>query len=550
MADLVFLDTHTRPRPSKEQLEKWAKLGQTSWWSGPTAKAVEEIGDLLGASDHHLTLTAGREEAHFQVLHEYYVDVIRQTGRTHIITLESEQRSIVEGVKRLEKFEVQGKFLPEEQLTAQALQEVIRPRSSLLSISWAHPQTGVIQPIHDLIAICKEYEIKVHLDVSAAVSKLFFQLDDLDVDYLTIDGGLLQLPIQMGAIFSKEKLFGMRPYPHPYYAAFADGLKKAFDLMDTYAMEVARLRDLLEEKLEEGGARILYQDLERLPNTTVVELPGIHGEKGLEILKKQGIFASKFPKNPSAICFALSDQTTQADIERAAAVFAGEVARLKASPFTPFSEEDARAKGMRVANGTAEYEGLRIQMSLLVDEEDGVIADTRVHTFGPTALEKIAEVTSKLLLRKNYMQARRLTADLIEKESKDNPKSSHLNLMIDGIDAATESCFDIPIDDVYVAPPEMESGERTEYPGWEGLTDGQKKSVISEVMERDIVPYVELDAGGVEVKKVEDNRITIVYSGNCTSCYSSTGATLDAIGNILRHKIYPDLMVIPDMSAL
>jgi len=59
---------------------------------------------------------------------------------------------------------------------------------------------------------------------------------------------------------------------------------------------------------------------------------------------------------------------------------------------------------------------------------------------------------------------------------------------------------------------------------------------------------VELDAGGVEVVKVEENRVTIVYSGNCTSCYSATGATLEAIGNILRRKVYPDLMVIPDLS--
>jgi len=550
MADLVFLDIHTRPLPSKEKLKKWAELGENLWWSGPTGKVVEEMGDFLGAADHHLTLTAGAGEAHFQVLHEHFVDVIRQTGRTHIITLEGEQRSIVDGIKRLEKFEVKGKFLPLERLMAGDLREVIRPRSSLLSISWAHPQTGVIQPIHDLIDVCKEHDVKVHLDVSAALGKLFFQLNQLDVDYLTMDGSLLQLPVQMGAIFSKEKLFGMRPYPYPYYAALNDGLREAFDLIDTYAMEVAHLRDLLEEKLEAAGARILYQDVQRLPNTAVAELPDIHGEKSLEILKKEGIFASKFSRLPSAICFALSNRTTQEDVDRTALVFENEIAKLQAKPFIPFSEKDARAKGMRVANGIAEAGGLRIQMSLLVDEEDGVIADSRVHAFGPTAFEKVADVTSQLLLRKNYMQARRLTADLIEKESKGHPKSSHLNLMIDGIDVATECCFDIPIDDVYVAPPEMTGGERTVYPGWEELSDAQKKSVISEVVERDIAPYIELDAGGVEVKKVEDNRVTIVYSGNCTSCYSATGATLDAIGGILRHKIYPDLMVIPDLAEL
>ena len=549
MADLVFLDAHTRPRPSKEQVNVWSKLAMNSWWSGQSSNVVEKLGDLIGAQDHHLTLTAGGAESHYQVLNEHYIDVIRQTGRTHIITLEGEQPSIVRTIKRLEKFEVQGKFLPYERLTADDLREALRGRSSLLSISWAHPLTGVIQPIHDLIALCKEHDVMLHLDVGAACGKLFFQLADLDIDYLTLNGSLFNLPVEMGAIFSKRKLFGMRPYPHPYYVALTEGLTQAFDSLDSYAMEVSWLRDLLEEKLEACGAQVLYRDVERLPNTAVIELPGIHGEKGLELLKKEGIFASRFPLKPTAICFALSLETTQADIERAAEVFAQEVVKLKAMPFTPFAEEDAKVKGMRVSNGAVEHEGLSIEMSLLVDEEDGVIADVRVNPFGPTGLEKVAAAAAKLLIRKNYMQARRLSSELIEKELKGAAKHSHLNLMIDSVDAATESCFDIPIDDVYVAPPEMESGERTVYPGWENLTDGQKKSVITEVMERDVVPYVELDDGGVEVTKVEDNRVTIVYSGNCTSCYSSTGATLDAIGNILRHKIYPDLMVVPDLSA-
>ena len=107
--------------------------------------------------------------------------------------------------------------------------------------------------------------------------------------------------------------------------------------------------------------------------------------------------------------------------------------------------------------------------------------------------------------------------------------------------------MDIPIEDIYAAPPEMDEGERTVYTGWASLTDAQKKAVIAEVIKRDIRPYVELDAGGVEVSKVEDNRVTITYSGNCASCFSATGTTLDAIGSILRHKIYPDLMVIPDI---
>lgn len=548
MADLIFLDNHTRFRPSKAQIDFWNQSTKNFLSVSQSSKVVEKLGELIGAEDHHLTITAGGAESHYQVLNEHYIDVIRQTGRTHIITLEGEQPSIIRAVKRLESFEVQGKFLPLEKLSVDDLLEVLCGRSSLLSISWAHPLTGVIQPVYDLIALCKKHGVMIHLDVGAACGKLFFQLADFDIDYLTLDGSYFGLPVEMGAIFSKKKLFGMRPYPYPYYAALTEGVAKAFGSLDTYLMEVSLLRDLLEEKLEVCGMRILYRDVDRLPNTVVVELPGIHGEKGISFLKKEGIFAVKLPKKPSAICFALSLETTQQDIEKVEKAFLKELVNLRATPFIHFTKEDAMSKGMRVCKGKVENEGVRIEISLLIDEEDGVISDVRVNPFGPTSFEKVAEAAVKLLLRKNYMQARRLSAELIEKQLKSTASHVHLNLMIDVIDEATESCFDISVDDIYSIPPEMESGEKTVYPGWKELNDEQKKSIITEVMERDIAPYVELDDGGVKVTKVEGNQVTIVYSGNCTSCYSATGATLEAINNILRHKIFPDLVVIPDLS--
>lgn len=219
-----------------------------------------------------------------------------------------------------------------------------------------------------------------------------------------------------------------------------------------------------------------------------------------------------------------------------------------------FTPAEAAAKKMRLCSGSTgkKEEGNALTLFLLIDEEDGVIADAKFQVFGPPLLVGVAECICELLVRKNYMQARRLSAEVIEKQLEAFPAegSSYINLGIDAIDGATEKCMDIPIEDIYIAPPSMHQGERHTYPNWETLSDAQKKEVISAVIVQDVQPYVELDAGGVTVVKVEDNRVTIAYSGNCTSCHSSTGATLDAIGNILRHKIFPDLMVVPDLSLL
>jgi NifU-like protein len=196
---------------------------------------------------------------------------------------------------------------------------------------------------------------------------------------------------------------------------------------------------------------------------------------------------------------------------------------------------------------------------LLVDEADGIIADAKFEAFGPTALIGAAEVACELLIRKNYDQAKRLSADLIDRQVRDkneenafpNDVSVYLNLVLLAIEEAVKQCMDIPLSDVYVASPIISPNESNGgYPGWKELSQKQKLALIEEVIANDIRPYIELDAGGVQVVDlIDDRELIIVYQGSCTTCYSATGSTLTAIQQILRGKISPDLIVTPRLTA-
>lgn len=230
-----------------------------------------------------------------------------------------------------------------------------------------------------------------------------------------------------------------------------------------------------------------------------------------------------------------------------------------------FTEEDASSKQMRLVisqEGTLQ-EGQCLIFYFLIDESDGVIADVKFQVFGDAILIGAAECASELLLRKNYDQARRMTADLIDKHVRDTPQiqafpnhaASHLNRVLLAIDKAFEQCMDIPFAQTYTAPPmslQADDGQTTfMYPNWKELSVEQKIAVIEEVIANEIRPYIELDAGGVQVLNVrEDQEVIIAYEGACTSCYSATGATLDAIQQILRAKVHPELFVTPDASFL
>jgi NifU-like protein len=227
-----------------------------------------------------------------------------------------------------------------------------------------------------------------------------------------------------------------------------------------------------------------------------------------------------------------------------------------------FSYEEACERGMRLVIGKqgAPEDGNVVGLYLLIDESDGVIADAKFQAFGQSALIGAAEAACEVLIRKNYDQARRLTADLIDKQVRDKndvaafPEETytHLNLVLDAIEQASEQCLDIPFAEAYVPPPLETKGEYGEgYPGWNHLTREQKIAVIEEVIATEIRPYIELDAGGVHiVDLINDRELIIAYEGACTSCHSATGTTLNAIQEILRAKVDKNLLIAPDASFL
>jgi NifU-like protein len=227
-----------------------------------------------------------------------------------------------------------------------------------------------------------------------------------------------------------------------------------------------------------------------------------------------------------------------------------------------FTADEAEERGMRLCVGTAgdPKDANFVCLHLLVDESDGVIADAKFRVFGQSALIGAAEAACDVLIRKNYDQARRLSAELIDKQVRDKPDVpafpeetfAHLNLVLDAIEMAAELCLDIPLAVAYVPTPLEAKGEPNEgYPGWKELSREQKIAVIEEVIATEIRPYIELDAGGVQiVDLIEDRDLIIAYEGACTSCHSATGATLNAIQEILRARVDPTLVIVPDASFL
>ncbi len=77
----------------------------------------------------------------------------------------------------------------------------------------------------------------------------------------------------------------------------------------------------------------------------------------------------------------------------------------------------------------------------------------------------------------------------------------------------------------------------------ENLSPEQQK--IEEILDRTIRPGLQGDGGDIEIIKLEDNKVYVMYQGACGTCPSSTTGTLMAIEGILKDEYDPAIEVIP-----
>ena len=229
-----------------------------------------------------------------------------------------------------------------------------------------------------------------------------------------------------------------------------------------------------------------------------------------------------------------------------------------------FTPEEAIAKQLRLVIAQEEIKpsGMRAAIFLLVDEEDGVVADAKYQVYGHSALIGALEAACEVVIHKNYTQIARMSADFLDKTLRDVDtkeafpleSAPFLNLALSLLENSALQCQDIPCAAVYtdspIQMPENNSHSHG-YPGWKELSKQAKLTLIEEVINQDIRPYIELDAGGVQILDlIQETQVIIAYQGSCTSCHAATGSTLSAIQHILKTKLCEELVVIPDLSHL
>jgi len=284
--------------------------------AGTHPKMLEALDCLYrginATNEDDIIITANATESNNTVIKGIWIDKILNGNKNHIITSEVEHPAIRATCKFLETQGVSVTYLDvnkEGILEAQLVKKSIREDTALVSIMWANNETGKLFPIKEIGAICKEAKIPFHTDATQAIGKVHVDVQECDVNYLSLSAHKFHGPKGVGALYIQDG-YALTPFMHGgeqmggYRAGTIDvasmiGMGVAMKLatskeaLEYENTQVRRLRDKLESAILEIPETIVVGGRDnRTPNTTLISIRGVEGESMLWDMNQKAIGAS------------------------------------------------------------------------------------------------------------------------------------------------------------------------------------------------------------------------------------------------------------------
>ena len=182
------------------------------------------------------------------------------------------------------------------------------PPAVLVSVMLANHETGAIQPIEEIAAICRPQSVPLHTDAVAAAGKMPIDFRSLGAAALSIAAHKFQGPLGIGALilrhdvtlapmlFGGHQQEGLRPGTES--VALAVGMQTALELwqkeQDEHYRKLTALRDRFEAGLKAGRPDVIVHSaaVARLPQTSNIAFPGLEGQILLLALDMAGVACS------------------------------------------------------------------------------------------------------------------------------------------------------------------------------------------------------------------------------------------------------------------
>lgn len=328
------------------------------------ASAEGSVRALIGAENGNLLWTSGATESNNLAI-QGAAEQRAHRGK-HLITMRSEHKAVVDVFRALEKRGYEVTWLVGNQeglLDIADLKAALRDDTQLVSVMHVNNETGAIQPVAGIGALCREHGITFHVDGAQAAGKIPVDVAAIGADLYALTAHKFHGPKGIGALFVADgthlepQMFGggqqrrLRPGTMP--VDLIAGLGFAAHLASKNLEENLRYVRALHDRLLAGlrGVKGVYvngQESDGYPGVLNVGIDGVEGESLLLALEPlcvaTGSACNSQSKEPSyvlrslgrsdveaqsAIRFSFGKDTTDEEIDSAIRLYAQAVEKLR-----------------------------------------------------------------------------------------------------------------------------------------------------------------------------------------------------------------------------
>jgi cysteine desulfurase len=273
------------------------------------AEAREKIAKAINCKPDNIYFTSGGTESNNWAIKG--AAHARKHKGNHIIVSAIEHAAVLEAAADLEKEGFRISRAPvgnDGIIDLRALERLMTSDTILVSVMLANNEIGTIQPIKEISALCKERGILLHSDAVQALGSIPVNVNDLEVDLLSLSAHKLYGPKGIGALYIRS---GIRPARlisggHqertrrggtknvPLIVGFGAAAEKAVANIDKTSAKIRRLRDYLVKRVLSEIPHVIYNGhkTKRLPQNANFIFEFVESESILTALSMRGVAVS------------------------------------------------------------------------------------------------------------------------------------------------------------------------------------------------------------------------------------------------------------------
>ncbi|RPF46741.1 cysteine desulfurase [Thermodesulfitimonas autotrophica] len=350
-------------------------------------KARAQVADLIGAAPEEIIFTSCGTEANNFALKG--IAWAHQNRGKHIVISSVEHFSIMHCAKTLERWGFEVTRLPVDSygmVNPADVEKALRPDTILVSVMHANNEVGTIQPIAEIGRLCRERNVLFHTDAVATVGLIPVNVEELNVDLLTLSANTFYGPKGAAALYLRKGVRiqplldggiqerGLRAGTENVPAIVGMGVAAAIAKKETNS-RIRHLQALRDRLIEELPKRIpdtilLGHPHQRLPNNVSVAIEYVEGESMLLFMDMAGIRISSGSACVSrslkvshvmlamgisaataqgSLVFTLGIHNTEKDVDRVLAALPPVVQRLR--EMSPLYHKAKRAQASKQLSG-------------------------------------------------------------------------------------------------------------------------------------------------------------------------------------------------------